>query len=364
MTRTLGIDAPAPREAAQLTLVVWAAALSVIVPGLAMSGQMASPGEWITLLWGTLAAVLLTGLIYLATRWATGRALWIALPCIVAALLGTALLQMAADYGGQFFVHAFMTTRVPDHSAQSILLVTVIYFLMNACTAALFVILGTVRRIRLREKELAAARVARLETELYMLRLQLNPHFLCNSLNVISSLILTGRAGEANRMTEGLSDFLRATMDTDSGQVPLADELETVERYLELEAARFGPRLQVAIDAGDGTGALDVPSFLLQPLVENAIKHGVEASIGPCTLDISARRDGDALLLAVENRSAGQQSDAPGRPGQGIGLANTRARLAMLYGGSAVLESGPVEGGYRATIRLPLAGPVARRDAA
>ncbi|HWU94016.1 MAG TPA: histidine kinase, partial [Sphingomonas sp.] len=270
MTHTLEIVAPAPREAAQLTLVLWAAALSVIVPGIAVSGQMAGTGEWITLIWGTLAAILLASLIYVALRWASGRPLWIAIPLGVAALLVTALAQMAADFGGQFFVHAFMDTRVPDHSAQSVLLVTVIYFLIDGCTAALFVILGTVRRIRLREQELAAARVAGLETELNLLRLQLNPHFLCNSLNAVSSLILTGRTDEANRMVEGLSDFLRATMDLDTGMVPLADELETVERYLELEGARFGERLRVTIAAEPGTLGHPVPSFLLQPLVENA----------------------------------------------------------------------------------------------
>lgn len=354
MSPTLEIVAPAPREAAQLTIVLWAAALSVIVPGIAVSGQMAGLGEWITLIWGTLAAILLASLIYLALRWASGRPLWIALPLGVAALLVTALLQMAADFGGQFFVHAFMDTRVPDHSPQSLLLVTVIYFLIDGCTAALFVILGTVRRIRLREQELAAARVAGLESELHLLRLQLNPHFLCNSLNAISSLILTERIAEANQMVEGLSGFLRATMDLDTGMVALADELETVERYLELEGARFGNRLTVTIAAEPEMLGQPVPSFLLQPLVENAIKHGVEAMAGDSTLAIAARREGDALLLTVENRGAGPRH-APSRPGNGIGLANTRARLGMLYGTAARLEGAPIEQGYRATIRLPLA---------
>lgn len=353
MTRTLEIVAPAPREAAQLTVVLWAAAMSVIVPGIAVSGQMAGLGEWITLIWGTLAAILLASLIYVALRWAAGRPLWIALPLGIAALLGTALLQMAADYGGQFFVHAFMDTRVPDHSPQSVLLVTVIYFLIDGCTAALFVILGTVRRIRLREQELAAARVVQLETELHLLRLQLNPHFLCNSLNAISSLILTNRIGEANQMVEGLSGFLHATMDIDTGMVPLADELETVERYLELEGARFGERLRVTMSAAPDTLGHAVPSFLLQPLVENAIKHGVEASAGGATIDISARREGGTLLLAVENRGAGVRDASP-RPGHGIGQANTRARLEMLYGTEARLEGAPMEDGYRAAIRLPL----------
>lgn len=363
MPRTLDIVAPAFREAAQLSVVLWAAVMSVIVPGILVSGQMASPGEWITLLWGTLAALALTTLIYAAVRWAVGRPLWIAIPFGIVTLLATALMQAAADYAGQFAVHAFLPTRIPDHSAQSVLLVTVIYFLIDACTAALFVIAGTLRKIRLRERQLAAAAVAGLETELNMLRLQLNPHFLCNSLNVVSSLILTGRPDEANRMTEGLGDFLRATME-DSREVQLADELETVERYLELEGARFGERLAIDIDAGEDTGDLVVPSFLLQPLVENAIKHGVEASAGECALDIAARRDGDTLLLVVENRGGTYRAPAPGRQGHGIGLTNTRARLEMLFGGAASLEGGPIEGGYRAAIRLPLTPADALRDAA
>lgn len=345
---------PAPRPAAQLVVVLWAAVMSVTLPGMAFAGQLIGWGEWATLAWGTFAAIVLSALPYAAMRAMIGKRLWLVLPSGLVVLLATAILQAAADYGGQFFIHGITATRVPDHSPQAWLLVTTIYLLIDACCVALFTIIGALGRIRLRERELAAVEVARLEAELVKLRLQLNPHFLCNSLNVVSSLILSGRGDEANRMTEGLADFLRATMDLESIRVSLREELETVEQYLELEGARFGERLAVRIDADAGTGSAMVPSFLLQPLIENALKHGVEASSGDHALEVRARREADELVLSVENRGDGGAYGGPARPGHGIGLANTRARLEMSFGNAASIEEGPIERGYRVAIRLPI----------
>ncbi|WP_171012429.1 MULTISPECIES: histidine kinase [unclassified Sphingomonas] len=348
----------------QLTAVLWGAVMSVIMPAEILSGQVVGLGEWITLIWGTSTAILLVALPYAMLRWAVGKRLRVAIPVGLAVLIGTAALQMAVDYGGQFAAHEFLPTRIPDHSGQALLVVTTIYMMIDACNLSLFVITGTIRKIRERERELAEARVARLETELTMLRLQLNPHFLCNSLNVVSGLIVTGRTTEANQMAEGLANFLQASMDIETQSLPLAEELETVERYLEIEGARFGERLEITIDVAAGLGTVPVPSFLLQPLVENAIKHGVEAVSGESAIAIRARREDDMLVLTVENRWEGQNAPHGPRDGHGIGLANTRSRLEMVYADAASLEGGPIDRGYRATIRLPISPADGLRDAA
>ncbi|MDF2381958.1 histidine kinase [Nostoc ellipsosporum NOK] len=364
MTNRFDIVPPTPKQAAQLTAVMWGAVCSVIVPGQLLAGQVAGLGELMALIWGTTSAILLTVLLYAMLRWAVGKRLVLVIPLGVAGLFLTAMLQTAADYGGQFVIHEFLPTRIPDHSSQALLVVNMIYMMIDACNLSLFVITGTIREIRLRERELAEARVAQLETELTMLRLQLNPHFLCNSLNVVSSLIVTGRTSEANQMTEGLANFLQASMDIETQSLPLAEELETVERYLEIEGARFGERLEIIVDIAAGLGGAPVPSFLLQPLVENAVKHGVETVAGRSEIAIRARREDDMLVLTVENRWEGENAPQGRRDGHGIGLANTRSRLEMVYADTASLEGGPIDQGYRATIRLPIPATDGLRDAA
>ncbi len=237
--------------------------------------------------------------------------------------------------------------------------------MIDACNLSLFVITGTIRKIRERERELAEARVARLETELTMLRLQLNPHFLCNSLNVVSGLIVTGRTTEANQMAEGLANFLQASMDIETQSLPLAEELGDGGNAISRSKARAsanGWRSRSTLAAGLGT--VPVPSFLLQPLVENAIKHGVEAVSGESAIAIRARREDDMLVLTVENRWEGQNAPHGPRDGHGIGLANTRSRLEMVYADAASLEGEPIDRGYRATIRLPISPADGLRDAA
>ena len=191
------------------------------------------------------------------------------------------------------------------------------------------------------------------------LRLQLNPHFLFNSLNSISSLIVLGRGQEAEEMMEKLCEFLRASLNADPmADVPLAQEIDSVDAYLAVESIRFGERLEIDIDVEPGALRAQVPNFILQPLVENAIKHGVAEVTGPASLSVSASTDGEALTLSVSNSSPGamvrRKSAAPERSRPGIGLSNIRQRLVSCYGDRAWLETGPVRGGYRAVIRLPL----------
>jgi hypothetical protein len=206
---------------------------------------------------------------------------------------------------------------------------------------------------RYRERELRASELEKLlvEARLQALQAQLNPHFLFNTLNSISTLMHRDVAA-ADRMIVRLSELLRLALGSRGTQeVPLREELEFLRRYLEIEQIRFGPRLAVEIDAPPDTLELAVPNLLLQPLVENAIKHGIAPRKQGGRIEVRARRSGDRLHLSITNNGAGQ---SPHTRGSGLGLANTRARLEHLYGAQQQFEFGPrPEGGFAVHITLP-----------
>lgn len=204
----------------------------------------------------------------------------------------------------------------------------------------------------------ARAEAAAAKAEAAALRLQLNPHFLFNTLNSISSLVHLDRRQQAEEMIDRLCDFLRASLSADPmADVSLAHEIDSIDAYLDIEATRFGDRLEVRIDVEPGVAELPVPNFLLQPLVENAIKHGVAKAKGPALLHVTAGMDGDALALSVFNSFPDNPDtapeDCPSRPSTGIGLANIRQRLVNRFGTKASLETEETPDGYRAVIRLP-----------
>jgi len=206
-----------------------------------------------------------------------------------------------------------------------------------------------------RERETQAARLAAQlsEARLGALRMQLNPHFLFNSLNAITVLVRDRNTAAASRMLELLSDVLRQVLQTDeTHETALSGELEFLERYLAIEQVRFSDRLRPRIEIDPAVARAAVPRFLLQPLVENALHHGIARRADAGLLQVSAHREGGELVLTVRD-------DGPGLPmtpveGSGVGLSNTRARLAALYGGDATLEVANAEGGGAiATVRLP-----------
>jgi LytS/YehU family sensor histidine kinase len=202
-----------------------------------------------------------------------------------------------------------------------------------------------------RERRHAATLLAARGAELATLRQQVNPHFLFNTLNAISGLIVTGRAARADEMLGRLSGYLRASLDGGAGHtVALEREIETVAAYLDIEGARFGDRLRFEVACPPDLADVAVPAFILQPLIENAVKHGVGGSSAPVTIRLVAAADGGRLSLAVtdDGRAAGP-ADAPG-----AGLQALRSRLEILYGGEAALEAGPALAGYAAAIVLPL----------
>ena len=209
---------------------------------------------------------------------------------------------------------------------------------------------------RYRERELDAAQLQRSLTEakLLALRGQLNPHFLYNTLNSISTMALKGDQHGVVQTLAKLSDLLRATLDEGLEQeVPLRKELELTDLYLHIQQIRFGDRLQVERSIEPSLMDMLVPAMMLQPLVENAVIHGLSARPGEGIIRISAARVDSTLQLQV--RDTGPGFGAKSRGGNGIGLANTRARLEQMYGQAHRLECGNApDGGAAVTITIPL----------
>jgi two-component system LytT family sensor kinase len=201
-----------------------------------------------------------------------------------------------------------------------------------------------------RERSLRAEALAQ-RAQLDALRYQLHPHFLFNTLNIISSLVAEGDSAAASRMISRLSDFLRHTLATPpSDEVSLTEEVEFVRRYLEIEQARFEERLAVHIDVSADAWTARVPYLILQPLVENAVRHGIATREEGGALTVEARRVGAGLQLEVTNDGPGWE---PGGNGERIGLTNTRERLARLYGAASSVTVSSAAGGTRVAIRIP-----------
>ncbi len=191
------------------------------------------------------------------------------------------------------------------------------------------------------------------QAELNVLRSQLNPHFLFNTLHAVSALVERDPRG-VRRMIARLSELLRSTLDgTHEQKTSLGKELETLTRYVEIMEIRYQGRLTVTTSAdGDIRDAL-VPSLILQPIVENAMKHGVDGTTGEARIDIRVTREGSNLVLAVRDNGPGPSAGTPSA-GSGVGLGNTRARLQQLYGTNQnfTLIAAP-EGGAVAELTLP-----------
>lgn len=225
----------------------------------------------------------------------------------------------------------------------------------------LLISFGAERQRQLRERQLSAAQLETqlAQADLQALKMQLHPHFLFNALNTIGSLVRTGDRDNAVRVVAGLGDLLRRVLDGASRQeVPLKHELDFVRSYLAIEQARFRDRLRVAISVDDDTLDARVPHLILQPLVENAIRHGIAPRAAVGSLTIGARRIGDRLHLLVRDDGPGideRVADGNGDGARaGIGLANTRARLERLHGTNFTLEvCNAVDGGLEARIELP-----------
>jgi sensor histidine kinase YesM len=205
--------------------------------------------------------------------------------------------------------------------------------------------------IRQREKLEGQASTA----QLAMLRYQLNPHFLFNTLNSISTLVLLKQTERANAMLARLSSFLRYTLANEpTAKVTLAQEVETLKLYLEIEKMRFEDRLRPHFRIESETIGARLPSLLLQPLIENAIKYAVTPAENGADIWITATREGQAVRIEVADNGSGEGTDIAASPSTGVGLANIRDRLSQAYGGAHRFETRKNErGGFSVILEIP-----------
>jgi two-component system, LytTR family, sensor kinase len=227
------------------------------------------------------------------------------------------------------------------------------YFFMIAW-ASLYVALGYAREVREAERKASRFAQAAQDAELRSLRYQVNPHFLFNTLNSLSSLVITGKPQAAEAMIQNLSNFYRTSLSSDPLEdVTLAEEVELQRLYLEIEKVRFPERLRTTINILPELMNQYVPALILQPLVENAIKYGVSRANRPVTVKISAEKRDDAMVITVSDD--GEPIGSGDGKGSGIGLANVRDRLEARYRSAASLQVIAKEGGgFVATLNLPL----------
>lgn len=234
------------------------------------------------------------------------------------------------------------------------------YFLLLAWASTYFALLAGVqaRSAERREEQFRSAAKA---AELRSLRYQVNPHFLFNTLNSLSALVMTGKAERAEKMIQTISRFYRHSLANEpTADVALRDEFDLQQLYLDIEAVRFPKRLVCVFDLPQDLEDARVPGMILQPLVENSVKYAISAVARPVTITLAAREEFDRLVITVSD-------DGPGVPqganhGFGIGLANVRDRLEARFGPDIGFTSAPVPGGYRTEIRIPLTRSTTRHD--
>jgi LytS/YehU family sensor histidine kinase len=237
---------------------------------------------------------------------------------------------------------------------------TVTWYFLLAAWCAFFIAMTQQHRTRITELMLAEAETAAHAAQVRALRYQVNPHFLFNTLNSLSSLVMSGRSDKAEEMLMALSTFFRTSLSIDpSADVSLAEEIGLQRLYLDIEKVRFPDRLEVIIDIPDYLQHARVPALILQPLIENAIKYGVSQSTSRVQLSIRARQlDGSRMQLDVINKTVGGPSrkvaPVPTHTGTGLGLNNVCERLEAHFGKRADCRFGPVEGGYEVSIAMPL----------
>jgi two-component system LytT family sensor kinase len=232
-------------------------------------------------------------------------------------------------------------------SRASLIVSTGNWFLSSlpATTIAYFAILGFsyaldgAASLRERDRKAAELEAQLREAQLGALRMQLQPHFLFNSLNAVMALVRDHDTAQAVRALSLLSDVLRATVSAgDAHETTLDQELDFVRRYLEIEQVRFGDRLRVTVDVPTSLGDARVPTFMLQPFVENALKHGVLRDRTGNEITIGARATNGSLTLTVRDDGRGLPTGAGASSAAGVGIRNARARLEKMYGASAQLS--------------------------
>jgi two-component system, LytTR family, sensor histidine kinase AlgZ len=337
----------------RLFVAVWIplGALATLVPYWRAGGGL--EGSWAIALWGeALAAPALASWYvarFAASPGTSARGEWrivvaVAIAAVVASAgwLGAGWVGLTALAPADWPPAALFPLYAPQAFAVAV-----------ACFVGMSAVhygLGAADRSEDALRRVYAAELAAREAELRALRAQVNPHFLFNCLHSIGALVTADPEG-ARRMCTELAGFFRDSVRAGTqARIPLADEAALLRRYLEIERVRFGARLRVSIDVAPEAHGVLVPPLLLQPLVENAVRHGVATMLEGCDIEIDVRRQGERVDVAVRN-----SYDEDGRrPGTGVGLANVRSRLDTAYGGRGRIRVQAGDGHYAVLLSLPV----------
>jgi two-component system LytT family sensor kinase len=275
--------------------------------------------------------------------------------------IGAACLPIAVVYalvGHYVWVHVLHSPPMPYSTLAGIIIQSqynfILFLLWSAfCSAILFA-----AQLQERERSLLQVQVLAREAELKMLRYQINPHFLFNTLNAVSALIVTGQALAADAMINKLARFFRNALSREStAKVTLTEELRVQLEYLDIELTRFPERLSWSTQIEPGLDKALVPHLILQPLFENAIKHGVARTSASVAITLGAERRNGQLVLRVGNEAKGRvglKADLQRNQGEGVGLVNVARRLESFYGAGAGLSVVQGDGRFTVELRLPI----------
>jgi two-component system, LytTR family, sensor kinase len=300
---------------------------------------------------GVGSGILLTTLLRYLCRWLwRQRPLTLIVGALVAAYLSALPMRVVINLAQQRFVESDWKI---EHWYEYFMNVIPTSYLLVCWMGIYFSIHYYEANQKERETALRATALAQ-SAQLKMLRYQLNPHFLFNTLNAISTLVLDQRNAVANTVVTRLAEFLRYTLDQDPMKtVTLTQEAAALNLYLDIEKMRFGSRLAVTIDIDPAAGSAPVPSLLLQPLIENAIKYAISPSEQGGSIAIRGHVEGNEIVLSVEDNGPGLIDTSRIDSGRGVGLRNTRERLLAMYGNRARVEILNTDPGLRIALRFP-----------
>ena len=317
----------------------------------ALSSYFRSPNSFQEVKVVGLPMILVDGLIgfsiYFALRWTVTLHAVARWTLVALAVIAVAVLQAVWDTELRIWT-GMMTTDYRSAFIRSMTLNTY----NTGMLAAILAFQQAYSALKRHQLLLDAAHQREREAQMLALRFQLNPHFLFNTLNAISSLVVLDRARDAEAMIDRLSSFLRASLAADPDtMVAVEEEFEMLDNYLDIEGVRFGDRLVASVQLPPELARAQMPPFLLQPLVENAVKYAVAPSRSPVRIEISAReQDGRLHLSVADSGSDGLQVMS----GTGVGLANVRERLRLSFGDKGEIVAVPCDPGFRVTLSMPL----------
>ena len=344
-------------EAARTTVLLWSFVLLVFLP-VVVDRHRGEPWTGVALDCSTvIVSMALAMVMFVVSRATIELPAVVRLPVRAATVILFAAANTAFDllfqaWIADHFLEAWAALPSDFGRAYSSMLNYILVFGVNMI---LFHVNYTRSASIAQELRLSEAYAAAHQAQLQALRYQLNPHFLFNALYSISALIVTRRYEDAEAMTEKLASFLRNSLNADPAElIPLEEELALTEEYLDIESVRFGERLDVTVDCSPRACAALVPSFLVQPLVENAIKHGVARATEPVKIEISGEvADGQVCIRVCNCLIPERERTLRGLIGPGVGIANVRRRLEAVFGEQATLVAEPEGEKFVATICLP-----------